>query len=74
MPDLKRSKTTYEEKPDKLVVQKPSLSKQEAYNNKQLVSFVSVSKNPLTRKNLKDRLIFWNEEQTDDYKYSQYLE
>mgnify|MGYP006952838522 CR=1 FL=1 len=68
-----RSKTVGEEKKNN---QSHQELKQEGAggSNKQLVQFIRVTKHSVTRKSLKEGLIFWSKEQTDDYKFSQYLE
>ena len=38
------------------------------------VSYIKVEKHKPCRKNIHDKLIFWNEEFTTDYKYHKYLE
>ena len=41
----------------------------------QVVTFSKVAKHEPSRRNLKGQsLVFWNEEQTDEYKYAKYLE
>lgn len=43
-------------------------------NTKPVVNFIRIEKHQPTRKNIHEQIIFWNEESTDDYKFSQYLE
>ena len=43
-------------------------------NSKPVVNFIRIEKHQPTRKNIHEQIIFWNEESTDDYKFSQYLE
>jgi len=38
------------------------------------VSFIKIEKHQPTRKNVSGKLLFWNKEDSYDYRYSKYLE
>lgn len=44
------------------------------HSGKQAVSFIKIEKHQPTRKNINGKLLFWNKEESYDYRYSKYLE
>ena len=70
--DLSKAKTTDYTKEDES--HKKGSKVEIDLNTKPVVNFIRIEKHQPTRKNIHEQIIFWNEESTDDYKFSQYLE
>ena len=65
---LSRAKTTDYSKEDES--QKKTSRVEIDLNLKPVVNFIRIEKHQPTRKNIHEQIIFWNEESTDDYKFS----
>lgn len=59
---------------DQIQPQESHFSSQANYAIGQQISVIRVAKRAPTRKNIHEKLIFWSQENTDDYMFSKYLE